>query len=232
MNRREIRLRRSADHVVPKPPLGRPAIGGATAGLTLIEMVVALALAMLVVVFLAQGTGMIRHFVHIARAFPIEDQVLAIRDHLRRQISAMQPTSGALQQSAFAGVADTVVFTAPGDRLLETGGPVRITLTALPEARGITLAETRAPQNLLGGAKGRTTRLIEGAVRVDLAYFGAQSGDASPIWSDEWTDPEFAPSLVRIDVQFQPGDPRHWAPFAVYLPTGATPKASSKTSLK
>ena len=206
-----------------------PDIGGPQAGLTLIEMVVALALGMLVVVFLGEGTGMIRHFVRIARAFPVQDQVLAVRDHLRRQIGAMQRGfGGPAKQSSFAGIGDTLVFTAPGDRLLEPGGPVRITLAALPEARGITLAETRASRSAAAGDKGRTTRLIEGAARVDFAYFGVPSGATDPTWAAEWTDPEFAPALVRIEVGFSRGDPRHWAPFVVYLPTGGTAVTSSK----
>lgn len=196
------------------------------AGLTLVEMIIALAVSMLVVAFLAEGTGLLRHFSHVQRKISAQDEVLAVRDHLRRQIDSTMREQGELQRSSFAGVGDTAVFTAPGDRLLEVGGPVRITLTAVQEGGRMTLAESRVGRRS-SSAKGRTNRLIAGAQRISFSYFGSTGGDATAEWASEWTDPEASPMLVRIDVAFPNGDERRWPSFIVYMPSGGAEKAQS-----
>lgn len=194
------------------------------AGLTLIEMIVALAVGALVVAFIAQGTGLLRAFTHVEDVISAQDETLAVRDHLRGLLAGAVSGSSSTQRNMLAGVGDTVVFTVPGDRLLETGGLVRVTLAAVPEGRSMTLAETRAP---VTGSEGRnrTRRLVEGAARVGFSYYGALSGDAAPSWSSEWTDPSISPQLVRIDITFPFGDRRRWPPFIVFMPTGGAPPA-------
>lgn len=188
------------------------------AGLTLVEMIVAMAIGAMVVAFLAQGTSLIRGFGRLGAVVSGQDETLAVRDHLRDTISATLNGGTGPQRSGFAGIGDTVVFTVPGDRLFETGAPVRITLAALPDGNRMTLAETRAP--LGGSGEGqRTRRLVTGAARIGFSYFGAASGDAAAGWTAEWTDPEASPALLRIDVSFPPGDGRRWPPFMVRMPT-------------
>ena len=146
-----------------------------------------------------------------------------VRDHLRDLIAAASSGGIGPQRTGLAGVGDTAVFTVPGDRLLESGAPVRITLSALPDGGRMTLAETRAP--VAGGgddAGQRTHRLVAGATRIGFAYCDASSGDA-PAWSTEWTDPEASPALLRIDVPFPPGDGRRWPPFIVRMPSARGP---------
>jgi general secretion pathway protein J len=211
------RRQRGAD----RTPIEQP-----DAGLTLVEMIVALALGALVVAFLAQGTGLLRAFTHVADTVAAQDEVLAVRDHLRRTLASTMTGGSGTQRTVLAGIGDTVVFTVPGDRLLETGGPVRITLAAVVEGHRLSLAETRAP---VEGDEGRTRtrRLVEGAAAVSFSFFGALSGDAAPTWSPEWTDPGSSPQLVRIDVRFPPGDKRRWPPFVVFLPSGGAPATAA-----
>lgn len=196
------------------------------AGLTLVEMIVALALGALVVAFLAQGTGLLRAFTRVADTVAAQDETLAVRDHLRRTLASTLTGGTGTQRTVLAGIGDTVVFTVPGDRLLETGGPVRVTLAAIPEGRSISLAETRAPA---GGSEGRnrTRRLVEGAAAVAFSFFGGLSGDLTPSWSPEWTDPGTSPQLVRIDVRFPAGDKRRWPPFVVLIPSGGAPSGGT-----
>ncbi len=196
------------------------------AGLTLVEMIVALALGALVVAFLAQGTGLIRNFGRLGAAVSAQDETLAVRDHLRETIASALGAGAGSQGSSFAGVGDTVVFTAPGDQLLEMGGPIRITLAALPDGSHMSLIETRAPVGGSGDARQRTRRLVSGAVRVGFSYFGTMSGDTAAAWSTEWTDPQASPRLMRIDIAFPPGDGRRWPPFVVLMPS-ARPAADA-----
>ena len=192
------------------------------AGLTLIEMIVALAVGALVVAFLAEGTGLLRQFTRIGTVVSAEDETMAIRDHLRRTIGGAMRGAGSTQKAGFAGVGDTVVFTAPGDRLLETGGPVRVTLAVIAENGRASLVETRATPGG-GDPKGRTRRLVAGADRVAFSYYGSMSGGTTAAWTTEWTDPESSPSLMRIDVAFPSGDRRRWPPFVVLMSSGGSP---------
>lgn len=199
------------------------AIAEAEAGLTLVEMIVAMTIGAMVIAFLAQGTGLIRSFGRLAAAVSAQDEALAVRDHLRETIAAALGGGTGPERSSFAGVGDTAVFTAPGDRLLESGAPVRITLTALPDGGRVSLVETRAPVSGAGEGGERTRRLVSGAARISFAYFGALSGDTAAGWAAEWTDPEASPALMRIDVGFPPGDGRRWPPFIVRMPSARSP---------
>ena len=205
-----------------RPP--KHELDGADAGLTLIEMIIALAVAMLVVVFLAQGTGLVRQFSLVSHRLSAQDEVLAVRDHLRRQVESAMREQGSLRPNSFAGVGDTVVFTAPGDRLLETGGPIRVTLTAVAERDGVTLAETRSSPSI--DKSSRTDRLITGAKQISFSYYGSV-GSGAAVWTTEWTDPEASPTLLRVDLAFQTGDPRRWPPLLVLMPSGGTPKSDA-----
>ncbi|MCW6508721.1 prepilin-type N-terminal cleavage/methylation domain-containing protein [Lichenifustis flavocetrariae] len=208
----------------PRPPVKTSAspMEGREAGLTLIEMIVALAIGALVVAFLAEGTGLLRQFTRIGTAVSAQDETMAIRDHLRRTIGSTMGSAGSSQKTGFAGVGDTVVFTAPGDRLLEAGGPVRVTLAVIAENGGMSLVETRAAPGG-GDSKGRTRRLLAGTDRVAFNYYGSLSGSTAATWTTEWTDPEASPSLMRIDVAFKAGDRRRWPPFVVLMPSGGSP---------
>ena len=204
---------------------------GREAGLTLIEMIVALAIGALVVAFLAEGTGLLRQFTRIGVAVSAQDETMAIRDHLRRTIGSTMGSAGSTQKTGFSGVGDTAVFTAPGDRLLEAGGPVRVTLAVIGENGGMSLVETRAAPGG-GDSKARTRRLVAGADRVAFSYYGSMSGGTAAAWATEWTDPESSPSLMRIDLAFRSGDRRRWPPFVVLMPSGGapTPQVSSAST--
>ncbi|MDX7951711.1 prepilin-type N-terminal cleavage/methylation domain-containing protein [Lichenihabitans sp. Uapishka_5] len=199
------------------------------AGLTLIEMIISLAIGALVIAFVAEGTGMIRSFGRLGAAVSAQDETLAVRDHLRATVAAALGGGTGPQAMGFAGVEDTAVFSVPGDRLLESGASVRITLAALPDHGRMALVETRAPigQEGSGDPQTRTRRLVGGAAAVGFRYYGALSGDAAPGWARDWTDPEATPRLMRIDVTFPPGDPRRWPPFVVLMPTARSPAAAA-----
>lgn len=50
---------------------------------------------------------------------------------------------------------------------------------------------------------------------LDIAYFGADEGQATATWRDRWQERPLLPALIRIDLQFSAGDGRRWRPLVV-----------------
>lgn len=67
---------------------------------------------------------------------------------------------------------------------------------------------TRAPGlfagNGLAGAERIT--LAQPVTRFELAYFGRHTADGAPRWRDTWDNPEWLPSLLRVDVALDQQD--------------------------
>ena len=61
---------------------------------------------------------------------------------------------------------------------------------------------TRAPglfaANGLAGAD--HISLARSVERFELAYFGRHTADSAPAWRDAWNNPEWLPSLLRVDI--------------------------------
>ncbi len=105
------------------------------------------------------------------------------------------------------------------------GGPERMTFLANPpEAerpgalRRYTLGlNTRGQLVLLSvsdvarrGTRPSVQVLVEGVRRFDIAYFGAAQPDNSRAWRPEWQAEAALPEVIRVRVEFEPGDPRRW----------------------
>lgn len=57
---------------------------------------------------------------------------------------------------------------------------------------------------------------VIGNVRaIQLAYYGAASGDDLPSWQASWQDQVNPPMLVRLRLRFAPGDQRQWPDLVV-----------------
>ena len=52
--------------------------------------------------------------------------------------------------------------------------------------------------------------LLEGVGKLRLAYYGESGANRRLEWRDDWVGRTTLPKLVRIDVEFPPGDPRVW----------------------
>ncbi len=59
------------------------------------------------------------------------------------------------------------------------------------------------------------TPLVRGIAGVHVSYLSSTAQ-----WSDTWREQDGAPRLIRVEVTFQPHDPRRWPP--LYLPLGAS----------
>lgn len=54
------------------------------------------------------------------------------------------------------------------------------------------------------------TKLIDGVERLSISYFGPQLGTSAVAWQRFWNNRAQPPSLVRIGLDFAPGDRRSW----------------------
>ena len=52
--------------------------------------------------------------------------------------------------------------------------------------------------------------LLTGVRHLDIAYFGSAAPDLSRQWRSIWTGQVMPPELIRVRIDFEPGDPRIW----------------------
>jgi len=62
----------------------------------------------------------------------------------------------------------------------------------------------------LKGTPPRAQVLLEGVRRFDIAYFGAAAPDNQRVWRSSWEAESTLPEVIRVRVEFEPGDPRRW----------------------
>jgi prepilin-type N-terminal cleavage/methylation domain-containing protein len=189
---------------------------GSDAGFTLLELLVALTLSALVAVVLLHGIrvsalGLDRHTQQTERL----DAQQSLDDILRRTLGAAvlipRPAGG-----EFIGKPDAIEFLAAA----EDSGPglYRINLAVDTTRSDRPLILKR--QLLFTARDSRATASIL-AVNVRdlrLAYFGADTANADPVWHDDWQQLNLLPLMVRVIVDSD-GDPMR-PPLAVRLWSG------------
>ncbi|HEX3954187.1 MAG TPA: prepilin-type N-terminal cleavage/methylation domain-containing protein [Stellaceae bacterium] len=174
-----------------------------SAGFTLVEIMVALALAGLVSLIVMQGIGLATHGVgRLTERAERLDQRRAIEMQLRHMLGSTAAIPVLAGRPAFVGRPADFTFLS----IAEDGGPglYRITLAfdgARPD-RPLTLT-----RQLADGAA--APRLDQGVMARDvsgfaLAYFGTPVRGDKQIWLQSWEDRTDPPRLVRIE--FDDGD--------------------------
>ena len=174
------------------------------AGFTLIELVVALALAGIVSLLLLNGmrlatTGLDR----LSRASEQLDQRRGAEAALRQALATAVPVGGGAR--GFAGAPTSLKFLT----LVEDGTPgvyrVELTLDDRTADRPVVL--TRRLAQPLGDARVQQTVLAWRARAFRLAYFGAAKPGDDPVWNDRWDSIAALPRLVRVTITPQDGAP-------------------------
>jgi prepilin-type N-terminal cleavage/methylation domain-containing protein len=169
-------------------------------GFTLIEVLVALAASALVTLVLLQGirlaaAGLDRH----TRAAERLDARQNLDALLRRTLGG----AAAIPRNAggvFVGRANSLEFLA----LVEDSGP-GLYRVGLAVDRGHLILR-RALATPAGDPRAASSILARNLRVFRLAYFGAQAGDASPVWHDSWQQLATLPVLVRVILDAD-GDP-------------------------
>lgn len=191
------------------------------AGFTLLELLVAITLLGLLLTGLLGGLRLgARAWETGAARLESDARLLAVQGFLRQRLAGAVPVLIPREDDrpplAFEGRPRRATFvgTLPGP--LEPGLQ-RFTLWARRDGRGGRhLAIAWDP--LLPDADGireepadgpsRRRDLIAGIEGVSFAYYGALDRSGTAAWHDSWSGDDLLPTLVRLRVQLEEGDPR------------------------
>jgi general secretion pathway protein J len=172
----------------------------AAAGFTLIEVVVALALAGLVSLILLQGLRLtVAGFGRMTQAADRLDDRTSVEALLRHALAAAIPAPAIGGRAGFIGEPQALSFVTVADD--GGAGLYRVDL-AFANADGRSeLVMTR--RLAMPFAQPREQRsVLAGGVRLfSLAYFGAKSPADEPRWHDRWEGLVSPPQLVRITLE-------------------------------
>ena len=191
-----------------------PCSGAGEAGFTLVEMLVALALAALIGVMLSQALAMTGAIAGLSARLTEAEAVQTLRDHLRRTLAdvAGRRPDGTLPP--FLGTPEGVSAILAARRDVEREAEARLDLRAVPGRSGLDLVESRiAVQVTEAGAGGLgPQRLLGGLASLEWRYFGSPGPKLPPQWLSGWSRRDAHPALVELRVGFGPSDRRRWAP--------------------
>jgi len=186
-------------------------------GFTLVEIVVALALASLLLVVLFSGIGL-----GFGAAERIEARATALEARrnlafvLRRQLAAAYP-GGVTEEStpSFVGAPSLVSFLA----LESSAGPglSRVWVVLEDDRAGRRVVLLRQPAD----APIERAVLARDVAEFRLAYFGAPTGADERTWRDRWERSRRAPEAVSIRLVLDGDGDRAWPESVVRIWSGA-----------
>lgn len=142
-------------------------------------------------------------------------RIEAVQSLLRRQVGQAQlprQDADAEPLAAFAGDTESLTFIAPLPVQRGIGGWHRFRLALREDGGHADLALAwrpyRAADNL--DSLEDATTLLEDIAGMELSYFGALDEGQPMQWWDGWESASGRPQLVRLRLEFPPGDPRRW----------------------
>lgn len=176
-------------------------------GFTLVEMLVALALAGVVLLALSGGLALTtRGAERLAAATMRIDDARHLDLWLRREIeAALPPDAGGAMRRPFAGTRDALRFLTIA---ADDGGhcETSIALESPPDTRaGSQLVLLRQP---LGGGLPARIVLARGVAGLEIAYWGRAAEDAAARWHADWSDLRVLPAMLRIALRMADGTQR------------------------
>ncbi len=190
-------------------------------GMTLIEVLVALAILSL----LAAGMMSVfrlgqRTFDRVTRIDRSHDDVALVQQFLRGVLESaypFEPESGKRAEgTGLEGTATRLLVTAPGNSAGVDSGNRRFVIDVMRQSDGsesLTLTSTvdRNGARESDPRRARTEVLVAHISDVEWSYLDAAEGNN---WLAHWTDRR-APALVRLRVEFPAGDLRRWPDLVV-----------------
>jgi len=107
----------------------------------------------------------------------------------------------------FDGEAEQMVFLANTPQSERPGALRRYALGLNAKAQLVLLSVSDVA---LKGTPPKAQVLLEGVRRFDIAYFGAAAPDNQRLWRPTWESESALPEVIRVRVEFEPGDARRW----------------------
>ena len=188
-------------------------------GFTLIELLVALTLMALLSVILFGGLRFgIRAWETGGRNLEEAGRIESVQSLLRRELTQarfLPQKDNAGPVAPFKGDATSLVFIAPLPNHGGVGGSYLFRL-ALRESNGrsdLTLAwRLYRPELLVSDGRifDDGTVLVGGIASIELSYYGAPGPQLPLQWWDKWDGASGRPQLIRLRMEFPPGDRRRW----------------------
>jgi general secretion pathway protein J len=177
-------------------------------GLTLIELLLALAILTLLTGFLAGGLSIGRRAFDADRTSEIASETDAAIKVISSLIASALPVrANATNQKSgivFDGRQNTLSFVALSEGRSLRGGPHRISLRRSGEDLVVDVVGPAAETAREVSAAGPTRVVALSGIReIRFSYFGSVTPPAAPGWQAEWLRAERLPDLVSIQIDFQ-----------------------------
>jgi len=199
-------------------------------GFTLLELLVAITL---LGVLMAALFGALRLGNRVWEAgearLDASARIQVVQDFLRQQLGQTVPmvefTDSGRRSGAmlFTGTGPSVRFVSMLPEHLGAGASLMELALKEPERNGGSADLVIRIQPLLSSEGGETgvpsedRVLIENVESLEITYFGAERAAATAVWWQEWQNQRNLPRLVRVRVDFPPGDSRVWPELIIAL---------------
>lgn len=186
-------------------------------GYTLIELIATLLVLGSVFLLLASGIGTSRRvWEHADARSGADDAVVSAQNLLRSNLEHTFPQTrldGSSPYVDFAGEASSISFLAKGgDR--SSSALARYELNV---SEGGDLELGASSDLAKEGTQISNDTLLHGIESISIAYFGPPPGGKGTAgWQPRWQNRATLPSLVRVHVEFPPGDRRVWPDLIVH----------------
>lgn len=179
------------------------------AGFTLIELLVTITLLSFLVLLLFGGLRFGVRAWDSAQAHGTgTGDMRVVQNLLRREIEQAYPrydTTDPIHPVVdFEGQADRLTFLAPAPQAVAASGRFRITLAAEQTGGNLQLTMRGVPELAATQDGAWSTALLRNLKSVRFSYYAANQ------WTDDWRGANQMPGLVRVHVEFRPGDGRVW----------------------
>jgi general secretion pathway protein J len=210
------------------------------AGFSLVEMLVSLAVMGMAAWLLAAGVQRIGLGLNIAnRLDDRRDATATAQFLLRQRLAVIEPVSDPQSGGRsldFTGHAESVDFIARAPDRAAPDALQRYRLQRNPDGDLVLLSLSTLdahvdPHNR--SADGWTPLpLLSGTTRLAIRYLGQNPlvAEQHSVWQADWPHRDSLPMLVRISVEFAPGDQRNWPDLVVH-PLAATPQPCPRDAI-
>jgi general secretion pathway protein J len=181
-------------------------------GFTLLELLVAISLLALISIILLGGLRMgTRVWERSFDTYERREELGQARKFLRYWLAQAYPVLARADPLhpvlRFEGAGHFARMIVPAPQAIAAGGWADLTLSALPQDRGVDfVAQLRMQDHLDTSTDNVQSVLLAGVEAIELSYWDP----AGSIWRTDWMDRSELPTLIRLSVRFPAGDEREW----------------------